>query len=149
MGQFDQRVSGHDVRTGNVSRSEPEASVFITVERWPDHTLHVRFDELELIGDLHIHIGDDISLAEGSVALFESGAAVQQFGADYLISADWLRRHALASAEHGADWEKRFDAQLVVATDSGRYFEGVDALRAHVVLADPGRLDHSVCRWPG
>jgi hypothetical protein len=129
--------------------SDPEAFVFITVEHGPDQTLNVGFDELEHTDQLHVHVGCDISLAEASVALFESGAAVQQFGADYLISVDWIRRHALASEERSVDWERRFDAHLVVATDTGLYFDGVDALRARVMRVESPLADHSECRWLG
>jgi hypothetical protein len=107
--------------------------VFISVDRGPDQSLRVRFGAPGDTGRLHIRVAGDVSAGEGTLALFESGAAVQQVGADYLISADWLRRQAMTEVDDLASWEARFAEFLAAAAGQRRYLEAADAIRTHVV----------------
>jgi hypothetical protein len=113
-------------------REKPEASVFITVDRRPDQEMRVRIDQPDNTSDLRIRLSDGVSPLQGRRALFESGAAVQQFGADYLISEDWLRRQVLHDGERRAEWERELDSLVAAATRRGRYVRGADAIRASV-----------------
>src|ERR1700724_2577123 len=97
-------------------------AVVISVDRGPDHSLQVRFGAPAAPGRLHIRVAEGVSAGEGTRALFESGAAVQQLGADYLISADWLRRQAMAGVE-----------DLAAAAGQRRYVESADAVRTQVI----------------
>src|SRR5260370_41000930 len=72
------------------------SAVFISVDRGPDQSLQVRLGAPADTGRLHIRVAERFSAGEGTRALFQSGAAVQQAAADYLISACWLRRPAIA-----------------------------------------------------
>jgi hypothetical protein len=107
--------------------------VFISVDRGPDQSLRVRFGAPGDTGRLHIRVAADVSAGEGALALFESGAAVQQVGADYLISADWLRRQAMTEVDDLVSWEARFAEFLAAAAGQRRYLEAADAIRTHVV----------------
>ena len=95
--------------------------------------------------------GDDISSGEGSRALFESGAAVQQVGVDFLISTDWLRRHAVAAStirRTGTRVSPSFTRR--VAADEGRYMEPFEAIRvARGPIGTPARPRGPSRRWPG
>jgi hypothetical protein len=108
-------------------------AVFISVDRGPDQSLQVRFGAPADTGRLHIRVAEGVSAGEGTRALFESGAAVQQLGADYLISADWLRRQAMAGVEDLAGWEARFAEFLAAAAGQRRYVESADAVRTQVI----------------
>jgi hypothetical protein len=110
-----------------------DRAVFISVDRGPDQSLQVRFGAPADTGRLHIRVAEGVSAGEGTRALFESGAAVQQLGADYLISADWLRRQAMAGVEDLAVWEARFAEFLAAAAGQRRYVESADAVRTHVI----------------
>lgn len=107
--------------------------MFITVDRGPDHLPRVRLGAPADTDRLHIRVAWGVSAGEEARALFESGAAVQQVGADYLVSADWLRRHARAEVEDLAVWEAQFAEFLAVAADLRLYIESVDAIRTRVI----------------
>src|SRR5260370_15856365 len=103
-------------------------AVFISVDRGPDQSLQVRFGAPADTGRLHIRVAEGVSAGEGTRALFESGAAVQQLGADYLISADWLRRQAMAGVEGLAGWGTRFAELLAAAARPRPYLAPAGAL---------------------
>ena len=107
--------------------------MFISVDRGPDQSLRVRFGAPGDTGRLHIRVAENVSAGEGTRALFESGAAVQQVGADYLISADGLRRQAMTEVDDLASWETQFAEFLAAAAGQRRYLEAADAVRTHVV----------------
>ncbi len=107
--------------------------MLISVDRAQDQSLHVRFGAPADTGRLYIRVADDVSAGEGTRALFESGAAVQQVGADYLISTDWLRRQAMAEVEDLAAWEAQFAEFLAAAASERLYVESADAVRTHVI----------------
>jgi hypothetical protein len=113
------------------------ALVFISVDRGPDQSLRVRLAAPADTGRLDIRVAPGVSAGEGTRALFESGAAVQQVGADYLISADWLRRQAAAQVDDPAGWDARFGGFLAAAAGRRRYLESADAVRAGVTQPSP------------
>ncbi len=111
--------------------------MIITVRREPDRSVSVRLEDCDDPTPPHIHVGADVSAGESIFALFDSGAAVQQVGADYLISNDWLRRGAArdGAVDRPADWAVQFEVRLQGGTDGFRYVESMDALRVTVVHA--------------
>jgi len=118
--------------------------VFISVDRGPDQSLRVRLGAPADTGRLRIHVAEDVSAGEGTRALFESGAAVQQVGADYLISADWLRRQAVAEVDDLAGWDAQFAKFLAAAAGERLYLGSADAIRTHVIQPSaqpPGNED--------
>lgn len=118
--------------------------MFISVDRGPDQSLRVRLGAPADTGRLRIHVAEDVSAGEGTRALFESGAAVQQVGADYLISADWLRRQAVAEVDDLAGWDAQFAKFLAAAAGERLYLGSADAIRTHVIQPSaqpPGNED--------
>jgi hypothetical protein len=111
--------------------------LIITVRRAPDRSVSVRLEHSDDPSPPHIHVDADVSAGESIFALFDSGAAVQQVGADFLISNDWLRRGAAhaGSAQRSADWAAQFEARLQSGGDGFHYVESMDALQVAVVHA--------------
>lgn len=109
--------------------------MFISVDRGPDESPRAGLDDPEDVGHLHIHIAGDVSPGECTRVLFESGAAVQQANADYLISADWLRRQAAAKVRDLLAWDRQFAEFVASAAGATSYIKSVDAVRANVTCS--------------
>ena len=108
--------------------------MFLTVARGPSRSVFVRLDDAGDLERLEIHVAPDISPGESSFALFECGAAVQQFGADFLVSRQWLRRHALLTSGDADAWDERFEALVDPTENRMEYVPAVDAVRVVVVV---------------
>jgi hypothetical protein len=107
--------------------------VFIIVVRDTSGSVAVRLSEPDAFTQIHIDVSADISAGEESRALFESGAAVQRAGADYLISLDWLVRLASAQVADIAEWESRLLDLVSAGPARTGYVASVDAIRARTV----------------
>jgi hypothetical protein len=116
----------------DVLPSQPEDTVLITVDRGLAEVLRIGFHEPHDFTRLRIQMGDGVTPGDVSRALFESGAAVQQSGVEFLISTDWLRRHAIADVGDVAAWERHFARLLAASADEGRYVEPFEAIRVPV-----------------
>jgi hypothetical protein len=112
--------------------------VYVTVARDPTGAVLVQLSEPARLTRLHIHAEAGIDSDQLTVALFESGAAVQSRDADYLISVDWLLRHTrLGPAYPEADWFALLDS----AAGAGGYVIAVDAIQARVFGPRPSADD--------
>jgi hypothetical protein len=122
---------------------EEEYPLIISVRRESDRSVSVRLESADDPSPPHIHVDADVSAGESIFALFDSGAAVQQVGADYLISNDWLRRGAAddSVAPRSADWATQFETRLQGGADGFRYVESMDALRVAVVHATGDQIE--------
>ena len=131
----------HDDRTS--VWVEEEYPLIIVVRREPDRSVSVRLERSDDLRPPHITVDADVSAGESIFALFDSGAAVQQVGADYLISNDWLRRGAAddSVAPRPADWATQFEARLHGGADGFRYIESMDALRVAVTHATGDQVE--------
>lgn len=107
--------------------------MLIVVARRAADWLRVDIDEVDDLGTIQIRIGPDVSAGDSSRALFESGAALQQAGAEFLVSTDWLRRQAAGMTSDQNEWETRFGELLAAAGQVGAYAEAFDAIRVPVV----------------
>jgi hypothetical protein len=110
----------------------------ILVERGAPGWLRVNIGEADDLDTIQIRIGPDVSAGDSSRALFESGAALQQTGGEFLVSTDWLRRHAADATSDLIQWEARFGELLTTATEVGTYAEAFDAIRVPVVYPTAG-----------
>lgn len=108
--------------------------MFLTVARGPSQSVFVRLDDQDDFARFEIRVAPDVAPGESAFALFECGAVVQQSGADFLISRQWLRRHALLATGDGDEWDRRFEDELAGSTDRADYVPEMDAVRAVVVV---------------
>ncbi|MDT4945965.1 MAG: hypothetical protein QOH14_2698 [Pseudonocardiales bacterium] len=118
--------------------------MFLTVSRDPSGELAVRLDEPELLNRLYIHVADDVGPPDLSRALFESGAAVQSHDDDFLVSVDWLLRHAPGAAAGAPDPKAALHLWLTAIGGPDGYVRAVDAVRAAVVWAGDSAVPQRV-----
>jgi hypothetical protein len=109
--------------------------VFVKLERGVAGGVEVHLRQPEAITQPHIAIDPDVSLAEMHRALFESGAAVQLADGDFLLSHDWLLRHAAAVVDDAEGWAYELDVLLRSPSARSWYVKPVDALRGVVFRA--------------